>query len=94
MAILSQSHYQQYFPNTSIVYHYEKAYVMQLKRKATNSKQLLHCLGTEARKVASFRNVNNSYVREGYEFIYSREDYVGNIEDSIPAVQIVSECET
>ena len=67
---------------------------MQLKRKATNSKQLLHCLGTEARKVASFRNVNNSYVRKGYEFIYSREDYVGNTEDSTPAAQIVSECKT
>jgi hypothetical protein len=94
MAILSQPHYQQNFPNTSIVYHYEKAYVMQLKRTATNSKYPLHFLGTEARKVASFRNVNNSYIREEYVFIYSREDYVGNIDDSTPAVQIVSKCKT
>jgi hypothetical protein len=61
---------------------------------ATNSKRPLHILGTEARKVVSFRNVNNSYICEGYEFIYSREYYVGNIEDSIPAVSIVSKCKT
>ena len=33
-------------------------------------------------------------MKMGYEFLYSRMDFVGNIADSIPAVQMVAESKT
>ena len=39
--------------------------------------------------IASFHNIKGNFVRMGYEFLYSRIDFVGHISDSIPAVQMV-----
>ena len=33
-------------------------------------------------------------MKMGYEFLYSRMDFIGNIADSIPAVQMVAESKT
>jgi hypothetical protein len=81
MTVLSPSHYQEYFPRTVVVMHEEKAYFVQIGTKAHNSKHLLDLLGIEGRKVASFTNVGGKFMRQGYEFIYARRDYVGDIAD-------------
>ena len=51
-------------------------------------------LGAEGNVIAAFPNIGGNFVKMGYEFLYSRMDFVGNIADSIPAVQMVDESKT
>ena len=44
--------------------------------------------------IASFHNIGGNFVRMGYEFLDSRTNFVGNISDSIPTVQMVAESKT
>jgi hypothetical protein len=71
--------------------HEEKAYIFKVGTMANSSRQLLHMIGIEGRVVASF---GGNFIRFGYEFLYSRRNYVGHIADSIPAVQMVAESKT
>jgi hypothetical protein len=94
MATLSPTHYLQYFPQTAFIIHEEKSCIVQVSTVANSSRQLLQRLGVEGRVIASFHNIGGNFVRNGYEFLYSRRDFVGNISDSIPAVQMVAESKT
>jgi hypothetical protein len=61
---------------------------------SNRSRQLLQRLGSEGRVIALFHNIGGNFVRNGYEFLYSRIDYVGNIPDSAQAIQMVAESKT
>ena len=71
MAILSPTHYLEYFPRTVFIMHEEKAYSVPIGTKANNSKHLLRLIGIEGRKLASFNNIGGNFIRQGYEFLYS-----------------------
>ena len=94
MAILSPTHYLQYYPKTAFVLHEDKSCIVQLSEVAHSSKGLLRRLGNEGNVIAAFTNIGGNFVRMGYEFLYSRMDFIGNIADSIPAVQMVAESKT
>jgi hypothetical protein len=74
--------------------HEENSYIVQVSKVANSSRQLLKRLGVEGRVIASFNNTGGNFIRFGYEFLYSRQDFVGNITDFIPAVQMVVESKT
>ena len=94
MAILSPTHYLQYYPKTAFVLHENKSYIVKLSEEAHSSKGLLRRLGNEGTVIAAFTNIGGNFVRMDYEFLYSRMDFIGNIADSIPAVQMVAESKT
>ena len=94
MAILSPTHYMQFYPRTAFIMHEEKSYIVQVSTVANSSRQLLQRLGVEGRVIASFHNIGGNFVRNGYEFLYSRMDYVGTVQDSAQAVQMVAESNT
>jgi len=75
MSILSQTHYQRWFPNTMFVQYCNKAYIIRVDSPAANSIMMLHELGHSGRKVASFVCYQGSYIRMIYQFIYDREDF-------------------
>ena len=54
MTILTQTHYQLWFPNTMFVQYCNKAYIIKVDSPAANSIMMLHELGHSGRKVASF----------------------------------------
>ena len=83
MAILSPTHYLQYYPKTAFVLHGDKSYIVKLSEVAHSSRSLLRRLGNEGTIVASFTNIGGNFVKLGYEFLYSRMDFIGNIADSI-----------
>ena len=62
--------------------HEEKSYIVQVSTVANSSRQQLQRLGVEGRVIASFHNIGGNFVRNGYEFLYSRMDYVGTVHDS------------
>ena len=67
---------------------------MQISAVANSLRQLLRRLGVEGDVIAAFHNIGGNFVKMGYEFIYSRMNFVGNIADSIQAVQMVAESKT
>jgi hypothetical protein len=73
--ILSQIHYQRWFPNTMFVQYCNKAYIIKVDSPAANSIMMLHELGHSGRKVASFVCYHGSYIRQGYQLIYDRPDF-------------------
>ena len=75
MTILSQTHYQRWFPNTMFVQYCNKAYSIKVDSPAANLIMMLHELGHSGRKVASFVCYQGSYIRQGYQFIYDRPDF-------------------
>ena len=94
MSILSPTHYLQYDPKTAFVLHEDKSYIVQLSAVANSLRGLLRRLGNEGNVIAEFQNIGGHFVKMGYEFLYSRMDFIGNIADSIPAVQMVAESKT
>ena len=78
MSILSQTHYQRWFPNTMFVQYCNKAYIIRVDSPAENSIMMLHELGHSGRKIASFICYQGSYIRLGYQFIYDRDDLIWN----------------
>ena len=74
--------------------HEEKSYIVQVSTVANSSRQLLQRLGAEGRVIASFHNIGGNFVRNGYEFLYSRMDYVGTVPDSAQTAQMVAESKT
>jgi hypothetical protein len=72
MAILSPTHYMQFYPRTAFIMHEEKSYIVRVSTVANSSRQLLHRLGVEGQVIASFLNIGGNFVRNGYEFLYSR----------------------
>ena len=94
MAILSPTHYLHYYPKTAFVLHEDKSYIVQLSAVANSSRGLLRRLGNKGNVIAAFTNIGGNFVRMGYKFLYSRMDFIGNIADSIPAVQMVAEPKT
>ena len=75
MSILSQTHYQRWFPNTVFVQYCNNAYIIRVDSPAANLLMMLHELGNSGRKVASFACYQGSYIRQGYQFIYDRPDW-------------------
>jgi hypothetical protein len=74
--------------------HEKKSYIVQVSTVVNSSRQLLQRLGAEGRVIASFNNIRGNFIRFGYEFLYFRYNFVGNIVDSIPAVKMVAESKT
>ena len=70
VSILSQSHYQRWFPNTLFVQYCNKAYIIRVDSLVANSLLMMHELSNSGRKVASFVCYQGSYIRQGYQFIY------------------------
>ena len=91
MAILSPTHYMHFYSRTAFIMHEEKSYIVEVSTVANSSRQLLQRLGVEGRVIASFLKIGGNFVRNGYKFLYSRMDYVGNVQDSAQAVQMVAE---
>ena len=54
MSILSQTHYQRWFPNTVFVQYCNKAYIFRVDFPAANLQLLLGELSNSGRKIASF----------------------------------------
>jgi hypothetical protein len=101
MSILSQTHYQRWFPNTMFVQCCNKAYIIRVDNPAANLIMMLHELGHSGRKIASFVCYQGSYIRQGYQFIYDRDDYArptppgfdieidNEMDDSVPTVNMM-----
>ena len=75
MLILTQTHYQRWFPNAMLVQYFNKAYIIKVAHPAFNSIEMPHKLGNSGRKVASFICHQGSYIRKGYQFICDKTDY-------------------
>ena len=75
MSILSQTHYQRWFPNTVFVQYCNNAYIIRVDSPAANLLMMLHKLSNSGRKVASFACYQGSYIRQGYQFMYDRPDW-------------------
>ena len=68
-AILSPTHYMQFYPQTAFIINEEKSYIVRVSTVANSSRQLLHRLGVEGQVIASFLNIGGNFVRHGYEFL-------------------------
>jgi hypothetical protein len=75
MSMLSQTHYQRWFPSEMYVQYCNKAYIINVNSSAANLIMMLHELGYSGRKVASFRCYQGSYIRQGYQLIYYGPDF-------------------
>ena len=62
MAILSPTHYLQYYPKTAFVLHENKSCIVQLSDVANSSRGLLRRLGNEGNVIAAFTNIGGNFV--------------------------------
>ena len=62
MAILSPTHYLQYYPKTAFVLHEDMSYIVQLSEVAHSSRGLLRRLGNEGTVIASFTYIGGNFV--------------------------------
>jgi hypothetical protein len=62
MSILSQTHYQRWFPNTMFVQYCNKAYIIKVESPAAKSIMMLHEMGHSGSKVAFFVCYQGSHI--------------------------------